>query len=43
MVKNERKKIGFIVEGGSEKVIIESRQFKAFLKKHFSITMVLSW
>lgn len=34
MVKNERKKIGFIVEGGSEKVIIESRQFKAFLNNN---------
>lgn len=34
MVTNERKKIGFIVEGGSEKIIIESPQFRAFLNKH---------
>lgn len=34
MVTNKRKKIGFIVEGGSEKIIIESPQFRAFLNKH---------
>ena len=34
MVTNERKKIGFIVEGGSEKIIIESPQFRAFLNNH---------
>lgn len=31
---NNRKKVGFIVEGGSEKVVIESAQFKDFLNRN---------